>query len=114
MPRMSEDRQRKIRQIVLDQGRRIEARARTRKLQFVFLLLCGGGLLVLGLSKGLTFGTVCGVVFILYVLLMWIYVHRPNVLVDELRREMGKAIKAMDDEDCENGSTPQRKGRNTP
>ena len=111
MPRVSKDRREKLQQIAMEQGRRVISRVRTRKIQFVLLLLCGGGLVVLGLSRGVISATVFGVVLILYALFVRSYVRRADFLLDELRREMEKAVKALDDKDCENASAAKRKGR---
>jgi len=99
MARVSEEKQKRIQQVVLEQGARMRVRARTRTIQFVALLICGGGLLYLGLSGGQTSVTAGGGAVVLYALFMRVYVRRPRYVMEELRREIARVMKTMDADD---------------
>ena len=93
----------------------MEARARMRTIQCLALLLCGGVLLYLGLSDDSPFTITCGAVFLLYAMFMRFYVRRARYVMDELRREIDKVMKALDAEDAASagslaGKKPPRRG----
>ncbi len=98
MARVSKEKQERIEQVVMDQGKRMEARARMRAIQFLALLLCGGGLLYLGVSGGSTWVAVGGGALVLYALAVRVYLRTPRYVMDELRQAIDKELKAMDAE----------------